>query len=292
MATQTSVEHKYFVPTPAPWPFLLTASLMVTSVGAGIWLNGGDDIGPYVFAIGMLALLAMVFMWLRSVVHESISGVYSHWEDRTYRYGMSWFIFTEVMFFAAFFGALFYVRMIASPWLSGAGEEFYTHFYLWPEFTGGWPSNGPANIGGDFSTVVPWHLPLINTVLLLTSSITVTWAHWGLKEDNRSKLCLGLLATVALGAGFLYFQAAEYIEAYQHLGLTLGSGVYGSTFFMLTGFHGLHVTLGTLMLTIILLRCLKGHFSSDDHFGFEAVAWYWHFVDVVWLCLFVFVYVL
>src|SRR5699024_8455954 len=205
---------------------------------------------------------------------------------------MSWFIFSEVMFFAAFFGALFYVRVLASSWLSGGGDGFYTHLYLWPEFTGGWPSNGPENVGGAFSTVAPWHLPLINTILLLTSSVTLTWAHWGMKESNRTKVCIGLLATVALGLGFLYFQATEYMEAYHELGLVLRSGVCGSTYFMLTGFHGLHVTLGTIMLIVILLRCLKGHFSAHNHFGFEAVAWYWHFVDVVWLCLFVFVYVL
>lgn len=292
MATETTAEQKYFVPSPAPWPFLLTASLMISAIGAGVWLNGSADAGMPIFAIGMLLIFAMVFFWLRSVVKENVAGVYSHWEDRTYRIGMGWFIFTEVMFFGAFFGALFYLRVLSQPWLGGVGEEFYTHFYLWPDYTGGWPSNGPADVGGAFSTVAPWHLPLLNTILLLTSSVTVTWAHWGLKDDNRVKLCLGLLATIVLGAAFLYFQAMEYMEAYQHLGLTLGSGVYGSTFFMLTGFHGMHVTLGTVMLTVILLRSLAGHFSSHDHFGFEAVAWYWHFVDVVWLCLFVFVYVL
>lgn len=292
MATQTNTEHKYFVPTPVPWPFMLTASLLVAAVGGAAWMNGAEDIGPYVSGLGLLMLAGMAFVWLRGVIHESLAGAYSHWEDRSYRYAMSWFIFSEIMFFAAFFGALFYTRILVDSWLTGGGAEFYTHYYLWPEFEGGWPSNGPGNVGGDFATVSPWHLPLLNTILLLSSSITVTWAHWGLKRNNRRNLCLGLAATVALGAAFLYFQATEYYEAYNHLGLTLGSGIYGSTFFMLTGFHGLHVTLGTIMLAVILLRSLKGHFSPHDHFGFEGVAWYWHFVDVVWLCLFVFVYIL
>lgn len=292
MATQTSTDHKYFVPTPVPWPFMMTISLIVTAAGASVWLNGAQEVGPWIFTIGALMIIAMTFVWFRGVINESLAGVYSHWEDMTFRYGMSWFIFSEVMFFAAFFGALFYVRVLAMSWLAGGGGEFYTHYYLWPAFEGGWPTNGPGNIGGDFATVSPWHLPLLNTILLLSSSVTVTWAHWGLKENNRLKLCVGLAATVALGASFLYFQATEYIEAYQHLGLTLGSGIYGSTFFMLTGFHGAHVTLGTIMLTVILLRSLKGHFSPHDHFGFEAVAWYWHFVDVVWLFLFIFVYII
>src|SRR5699024_10937443 len=163
MATQTTAEHKYFVPTPAPWPFLMTISLLISMVGGGVWLNGAAHIGSTICGIGLLLVVAVTFSWLRSVVHESLAGVYSHWEVRTYRIAMCWFVFRAVMFFAAFFGALFYLRGLASAWLSGGGEEFYTHFYLWPEFTGGWPSTGPANVGGDFSTVAPWHLPLINT---------------------------------------------------------------------------------------------------------------------------------
>ncbi|MES1946653.1 cytochrome C oxidase subunit III [Salinisphaera sp. C84B14] len=292
MATHTSEHHKYYVPEPSPWPFMLTVALFLMLGAAGFWLNGHTGVAPYLAAIGLAMVLVMVFIWFRDVVHENRTGAYGVQEDRTYRYAMMWFIFSEVMFFAAFFGALFYTRMIALPWLNGEGEKFFTNVYLWPQFEGAWPTNGPGNIGGEFETVNAWHLPLINTLLLLTSSVTITWAHWGLKEDNRWKLCLGLAATAALGAFFLYWQAVEYIEAYEHLGLTLGSGIYGSTFFLLTGFHGMHVTLGTIMLIVILLRCLKGHFSSHDHFGFEAVAWYWHFVDVVWLGLFIFVYIL
>lgn len=292
MATQTNAEQKYFVPTPVPWPFMMTVSLLVAAVGGAVWMNGAEDIGQYMLGLGMLMIIVMTFVWFRGVINESIAGAYSHWEDRTFRIAMIWFICSEVMFFAAFFGALFYTRILAGSWLAGGGGEFYTHFYLWPDFEAAWPSNGPANVGGDFGTVSPWRLPLLNTILLLTSSVTITWAHWGLKANDRFKLCTGLLATLVLGVAFLYFQATEYYEAYVHLGLTLSSGIYGSTFFMLTGFHGLHVTLGSIMLLVILLRALKGHFSPTDNFGFEGVSWYWHFVDVVWLCLFIFVYIL
>jgi cytochrome c oxidase subunit 3 len=181
--------------------------------------------------------------------------------------------------------------MLSIPWLAGEGSEFTTNAYLWEGFEASWPTNGPANVGGEFETIPAWGVPFLNTIILLTSGVTITWAHWGLKEHNRLKLNLGLAATAALGVVFLFFQAEEYIEAYQHLNLTLGSGIYGSTFFMLTGFHGAHVTLGTIMLLVILFRCLAGHFSAENHFAFEAVAWYWHFVDVVWLGLFVFVYI-
>jgi cytochrome c oxidase subunit 3 len=196
------------------------------------------------------------------------------------------------MFFAAFFGALFYARQFAMPWLNGIGDGMATHNLLWSGFAGGWPSNGPAAIGGVYQTIPAWGLPLLNTLILLSSGVTVTIAHHALRGGHRGQLLVFLGMTVLLGALFLYFQGTEYIEAYQHLNLTLGSGIYGSTFFMLTGFHGAHVTLGTIMLAIIWLRCAKGHFSKDDHFAFEAVAWYWHFVDVVWLGLFLFVYVL
>jgi cytochrome c oxidase subunit 3 len=178
------------------------------------------------------------------------------------------------------------------PWLNGEGDGVSTNALLWPGFSAGWPSNGPAAIGGHFQAMQAWGLPLLNTLILLSSGVTVTVAHHALKAGHRKQLLWFLAATVLLGASFLYFQATEYMEAYRELNLTLGSGIYGSTFFMLTGFHGAHVTLGAIMLSIIWLRCLKGHFTAEDHFAFEAVAWYWHFVDVVWLGLFLFVYVL
>ncbi|MDY0022445.1 cytochrome c oxidase subunit 3, partial [Arenimonas caeni] len=212
--------------------------------------------------------------------------------DASFRMGMMWFIFSEVMFFAAFFCALFYVRQFALPWLSGEGDGALTNQFIWQGFSAGWPSNGPGEIGGAFQTIPAWGLPLVNTLLLLTSGVTLTIAHHAIKANQRGKLVFWLGATIVLGIIFMFVQGYEYYHAYAELGLTLGSGIYGSTFFMLTGFHGMHVFLGTVMLTVIWLRCLKGHFSPDHHFGFEAVAWYWHFVDVVWLGLFVFVYVL
>ena len=202
---------------------------------------------------------------------------------------MSWFIFSEVCFFGAFFGALFYARIISVPWLAGAGTNLETHILLWPDFADTWPLF--MTPGGDGTEAMEaWGLPFINTVILVTSSITLTFAHWALKKNQRIHLGLWLAVTVALGATFLTLQVVEYIHAYTELGLSLGAGIYGSTFFMLTGFHGAHVTMGTIMLTVMLVRCLKGHFTPENHFGFEATSWYWHFVDVVWLFLFTFVY--
>jgi cytochrome c oxidase subunit 3 len=205
---------------------------------------------------------------------------------------MVWFIFSEVMFFGAFFGALFYARVYSLPWLGGEGVGVPTNFFLWPGFEAMWPqtANGPAEIGGSLHVMEAWGIPAINTLILLSSGATVTWAHWGLKANKRGQLILGLFMTIALGVLFISLQAYEYVHAYHELSLTLGSGIYGSTFFMLTGFHGMHVTLGAIMLTVILLRSIRGHFTPDHHFAFEAVAWYWHFVDVVWLGLFIFVY--
>ena len=193
---------------------------------------------------------------------------------------------------AAFFGALFYTRLYGLPWLGGDGDGALTNNLLYGGYEASWPTNGPGGIGGAFQTIPAWGVPLLNTLILLSSGVTITIAHHALRGGNRKQLLIWLGATVLLGASFLYFQAHEYIEAYTHNNLTLGSGVYGSTFFMLTGFHGMHVTLGAIMLTIIWLRCARGHFTRDHHFAFEAVAWYWHFVDVVWLGLFLFVYVL
>jgi cytochrome c oxidase subunit 3 len=265
--------------------------LFILFVGFSGWLNEATW-GKTTFFIGVAALAAILFKWFADVITESVRGYYNKQVDVSFRMGMIWFIFSEVMFFAAFFGALFYARQYAMPWLNGVGDGVQTNALLWPEFSAGWPSNGPAAIGGTFQTVPAWGLPLLNTLILLTSGVTVTIAHHALKAGHRRQLLVFLGLTVLLGCTFLYCQAHEYIEAYTELNLTLGSGIYGSTFFMLTGFHGAHVTLGTIMLTVIWFRCLKGHFNRDDHFAFEAVAWYWHFVDVVWLGLFLFVYVL
>ncbi|MEO0973263.1 MAG: cytochrome c oxidase subunit 3 [Pseudomonadota bacterium] len=240
--------------------------------------------------LGAATIIIMLFGWFGTVIHESVNGYYNAQVDRSFRQGMVWFIASEVFFFAAFFGALFYARQMSLPWLSGEANNLFTNLLLWPSFEADWPSNGPGRVGGEFEAMAGTGLPAINTAILLTSGVTVTIAHHALKHGNRALLNLTLGATVALGFIFVALQVSEYQEAYSHMNLTLASGIYGSTFYMLTGFHGLHVTLGAIMLLVVLLRCFKGHFSPENHFAFEAAAWYWHFVDVVWLGLYVFVY--
>lgn len=286
----TTTNGSYYIPHGSHWPIIGSIGLFVMLQGFGNYLNG-DSIGGTIMLVGFLALMVMVFGWFRVVINESQAGVYNQQVDRSFRWGMSWFIFSEVMFFAAFFGALYYARVFSVPWLGGV--DAVTNDVLWSGYEAAWPTNGPGNVGGSFNVLDPWKIPALNTLLLLSSGVTITLAHWALKKGNRGALVMWMIATVALGVTFLGFQAHEYQEAYSsHYNLTLESGIYGSTFFMLTGFHGMHVTLGTIMLIVITLRCMKGHFTADRHFGFEAVAWYWHFVDVVWLGLFIFVYLL
>jgi cytochrome c oxidase subunit 3 len=299
MTTHSS--NHYFVPHGAIYPVVLSAGLL--SLAAGFIFSVATDTnkdlgylqtpGQWMMYIGAAIILFMTFKWLGAVVAESVTGQYHKWEDKSFRIGMTVFIASELAFFAAFFGALFYMRIISVPDLAA----FDPAFTPYKDFLGTWPSAGPGGVvlgaeykPGQLNPMGAWGLPAINTALLLTSGATITWAHWGLLKDNRKQLILGLFLTVALGTAFLICQALEYHEAYKEMGLTLRSGAYGATFFMLTGFHGFHVTLGTIMLIVILLRSMKGHFSAKNHFGFEGVAWYWHFVDVVWLGLFIFVY--
>lgn len=280
---------KYYVPHGSHWPIVGSVGMFTLLFGASAALNGLSFGTPLLY-VGAAILIYMLFGWFGIVIRESEAGTYNNQVDSSFRMGMMWFIFSEVMFFAAFFGALYYARQISVPWLTGDGNNFFTNLLLWEGYEGGWPTNGPATQGGDFKPMGPWGLPAINTAILLLSGVTITIAHHALKDGKRSVLNLFLFFTFALGFIFIGLQASEYIHAYQDLNLTMTSGVYGSTFFMLTGFHGLHVTLGAIMLLVIWFRCLRGHFKPDQHFGFEAVAWYWHFVDVVWLGLFVFVY--
>jgi len=287
----------YFIPEPSHWPIVGTLALFTMFVGGAMVLNGYIGNGQYILGLGSLALVYLFYGWFKDVIDESISGKYNEQVDISFRWGMAWFIFSEVMFFAAFFGALFYTRVLAVPWLGL--EESVTNQFLWPDFQAVWPllSTPDMSIAGleskytAIKDIIPaFGVPAVNTAILLSSGATVTFAHWALKHGNRSALCWWLAATVLLGFGFVYLQAIEYGHAYHELDLTLKSGVYGSTFFMLTGFHGFHVTMGATMLLVILIRSMKGHFSAHNHFAFEGVAWYWHFVDVVWLGLFVFVY--
>jgi len=272
----------YFAP-PSKWPVVGSTALLFLAV-SGVLLFNGYHVGWVPFAIGFLILLYMLFGWFGTVIHESEGGLFNRQVDMSFRWAMSWFIFSEVMFFAAFFGALFYARQYSVPWLGDIENKL-----VWPEYTSLWPTAGPYR-PIEFTAMEAWGIPAINTLLLLSSGVTVTWAHWALKKGDRRNLIFGLALTIILGVTFLILQASEYMHAYSELNLKLTTGVFGSTFFLLTGFHGFHVTLGATMLIVILFRCVAGHFRPDHHFAFEAVSWYWHFVDVVWLLLFVFVY--
>ena len=239
----------------------------------------------------------MVYMlvgWFRKVIHENQMGLLdSKQMERSFRWGMYWFIFSEVMFFSAFFGALFYARMYSVPWIGGEGSGVLTHLLLWPNFQPEWPllqNPNPAMFVAPKSVMETWGIPALNTLILLSSGVTITVAHWGIIKDKRAQTIIFQAITILLGITFLMMQVHEYAIAYTEKGLKLSSGIYGTTFFMLTGFHAAHVTVGTIMLITILGRLIRGHFNSVHHFGFEAAAWYWHFVDVVWLILFVFVY--
>jgi cytochrome c oxidase subunit 3 len=277
----------YYLPEPSHWPIVGSIGMFLLLFGFASFLHGSSSV---IMLAGAVIITIMLFGWFGTVINESLAGKYNDQVDMSFRMSMGWFIFSEVMFFAAFFGALFYARMYSVPWLGGADNNVMTNELLWPGFDAVWPTNGPADVGGQYTPMGAWGIPAINTLILLSSGVTVTWAHWGLKKGDRTQLILGLMATVVLGFLFLGLQAYEYSHAYHELNLTLGTGIYGTTFYMLTGFHGLHVTLGATMLLVILIRSIKGHFSNEHHFAFEAVAWYWHFVDVVWLGLFVFVY--
>ncbi len=287
-----STNNAYYIPHKATWPIIGTSGLMIMLAGFANHLNG-SSVGSVLMVLGLTIFIVMLAGWFTLQAGESESGMYNHEVGISYRMGMMWFIFSEVMFFAVFFGALWYTRNLSMDWLAGIGEgPGRSTAMLWPDFEAVWPTNGPGNIGGDFEPMGAFGLPFLNTLLLLTSGVTCTWAHHGLLAKNRDQLIKGLIATVGLGFLFVACQAFEYYEAYHDMGLTLGSGVYGSTFFMLTGFHGLHVCIGAIILSVVLFRSWKGHFTPENHFAFEGAAWYWHFVDVVWLGLFIFVYIM
>ncbi len=290
-----STNNTYYIPHQATWPFVVVVGLTVFLAGFANFIND-SALGKPMMITGGVIFIIMLAGWFSIQAIESETGKYNEGVGISYRMGMVWFIFSEVMFFAAFFGVLLYARILSVPWLAGEGDGpgLSSFSQLWqaisPNFEAIWPTNGPGNKGGEFEQMHAWGLPTLNTLILLLSGGTVTWAHWGLIEENRGKLIKGLVATVLLGFLFVGLQALEYHEAYTEMGLTLESGIYGATFFMLTGFHGLHVTIGAIILSVVLFRVIRGHLSADNHFVFEAAAWYWHFVDVVWLLLFVLVY--
>ena len=307
-------EQKYYLPEPSHWPLVGSIGLFVSTFGFASALNADGTVGNLTMMyIGLAIIAFMMFGWFGTVIRESEGGTYNAQVDTSFRMAMMWFIFSEVMFFAAFFGALFYVRQFVGPWLAGAGDHgSFTNPVLWDGFAFEWGGATPqqaiggvgaqAQVGyvantGTFlgpEKLMAWNgIPLLNTILLVASSVTVHFAHHALKVGKRQAFHIWLFMTLVLGFVFVGFQAYEYYEAYTHYGLTLESGIYGSTFFMLTGFHGFHVCMGAVMLTVMFLRSiLRGHFTPNDHFGFEAASWYWHFVDVVWIGLFLFVYIL
>jgi cytochrome c oxidase subunit 3 len=280
----------YFVPGPSRYPVLVALGMFFVILGAGQWING-HGWGAYSLLLGLVLWLSVLYQWFATAIAEDRSGLYSQRVDVSFRWSMSWFIFSEVMFFAAFFGALYWARAHSVPMLGNLD-----HKLLWPDFRAAWPTvlagstASPAGTVEPFVTMGPWPLPTINTALLLTSGVTLTIAHHALIANQRAKSIAWMWLTVLLGATFLCVQGYEYVHAYNDLNLKLSSGVFGSTFFMLTGFHGFHVFVGMLMLTFVTLRIMRGHFTPESHFGFEGAAWYWHFVDVVWLGLYFLVY--
>jgi cytochrome c oxidase subunit 3 len=289
-ATHHGQTPYYFVPGPSRHPIMAAIGLLFVIFGAGQWVNG-HGWGAYVLLFGLLWWVFVLQQWFRQAIGESEGGQYSDRIDVSFRWSMSWFIFSEVMFFAAFFGALYWTRVHSVPNLGDLENAL-----LWPDFKAVWPSvaagatASPAGIVEPFTTMGAFWLPTINTALLLSSGVTLTIAHHALRENHRGKTIAFMWLTVLLGVTFLFVQGYEYHHAYTDLNLKLSSGVYGSTFFMLTGFHGFHVFVGMLMLLFITIRLMKGHFTPERHFGFEGAAWYWHFVDVVWLGLYVVVY--
>jgi cytochrome c oxidase subunit III len=299
----------YYVPEKSAFPIFTAFGMWLFVFGLASLFNDMTANKPTTLSTvltiaGFLALITVLTKWFAAVIHENHSGLTSHQLYHSYALAMKWFIFSEVMFFAAFFGALYYVRSFVVPWLGGEGDKGVTN-QLWQGFQASWPvMSNPDNAtfvaphesmtaeGGvfGFKWISAKYLPFINTVLLVSSSVTVHFAHLALKKNNRGQLIFLLALTVLLGFVFVYYQGVEYHHAYKEMGLTLNSGIYGTTFFMLTGFHGFHVTMGATILLVTLIRAIKGHFTPENHFGFEMASWYWHFVDVVWIFLFIFVY--
>lgn len=314
MAGPNPGAETYYVPEQSRLAISMATSVALLVIGISGGLNSitfdtGQSGFWNIFQLGLLCFITTLALWFRQTIKENRAGMNSAQLKHSYVLGMQWFIFSEVMFFACFFGTLFYVRTLAGPWLGGEGDKGLTNDYLWQGFQYIWPPNEtPQDAVGGVSGQVQantgvfhaphkamswWWIPFLNTILLLSSSVTCHIAHVAMKDNDRARFNKFLGITLILGFVFVMFQAIEYHHAYSELGLTLTAGIYGSTFFILTGFHGFHVCMGAIMLTVQWLRSTRaGHFSPDDQFGFEASSWYWHFVDVVWVGLFLFVYII
>ncbi len=276
MADSHAKNHDYHLVDPSPWPITGSIGALTMAIGAVHWLHAGQTWGvSWLFLIGTAIVLYTMFMWWRDVVRESHAGDHTPVVQLHLRYGMLMFIASEIMFFVAWFWAFFEASLYADASIQAARQEVTQ---------GAWP---PAGI----EVFDPWHLPLLNTLILLLSGTTVTWAHHALINGDRKGLKWGLICTIALGVLFSCIQAFEYSVAPFAFKAENGGNIYSSTFFMATGFHGFHVLIGTIFLIVCLVRALQGHFTPKQHFGFEAAAWYWHFVDVVWLFLFACIYV-
>lgn len=299
MADSHAKHHDYHLVDPSPWPLVASVAAFISAIGAIAWMRTNIDgegvfgiTGPWMFAGGMVLLIATAWLWWRDVIIEANKGDHTPVVQLHLRYGMIMFIASEVMFFVAWFWAYFDSALFPAgvhELLNNAGtlvglttrNEVYGG--VWPPVPAG-EAGSPGYFGHTFD---PWGLPLVNTLILLTSGCTVTWAHHALLKNDRRGLVIGLLLTVILGAIFTILQAVEY----SHAGFSYAGHSYGSTFFMATGFHGAHVIIGTIFLAVCLVRAMRGAFTPQQHFGFEAAAWYWHFVDVVWLFLFACIYV-
>lgn len=260
--------HDYHLVSPSQWPIVGSVAVFIAALGAVDYFHNS---GVWLMVIGIAGILYAMLGWWRDIVREAHSGFHTPVVQLHLRYGMLLFIVSEVMFFVAWFWAYFDASLFPSDTVQTLRFDL---------FGGAWP---PAGI----ETFAPWSLPFVNTLILLTSGTTVTWAHHALQEDDRQGLIYGLILTILLGISFTGLQVYEYA----HAGFNFSDHIYGSTFFMATGFHGAHVIIGTIFLIVCLFRSLRGHFTPKHHFGFEAAAWYWHFVDVVWLFLFVAIYI-
>lgn len=268
MADSHSTNHDYHIIDPSPWPLIGATAALIMAIGAVTYMHDGPI---YIMCLGLIGVLYTMFGWWSDIIDEAHRGDHTRVVQMHLRYGMILFIASEVMFFVAWFWAFFDASLFADEAIQFARVEH----------TGGvWP---PERL----TVLDPWHLPLFNTVILLLSGTTVTWAHHALLHDDRDSLKLGLICTIILGVIFSAVQIYEYAVA----PFSFAESIYGATFFMATGFHGFHVFVGTIFLIVCLLRAIKGHFKPEQHFGFEAAAWYWHFVDVVWLFLFAAIYV-
>jgi cytochrome c oxidase subunit 3 len=279
------VKHDYHLVNPSPWPLTGSIAAVVMAMGGVMWMKGlfGFDKGTWwLFAAGLAGVLYTMFGWWRDVVKEANAGDHTPVVSIGLRYGMILFIASEVMFFVAWFWIFFEMALFHGHRTLSSIEEVRLAWETWP----------PHGV----ETVPAWNLPLLNTLTLLLSGTTVTWAHHALQTGDRKGAKIGLLLTVILGVLFTTIQVYEYHHILEHKYFFGGenaanSGLYGSAFFMATGFHGFHVLIGTIFLIVCLIRLMNGAFTPQKHFGFEAAAWYWHFVDVVWLFLFAFIYV-